>query len=85
MARLVQYSREATATLLRIDRSTAKRIRSKVDQLAADPESLANNVRSLKGKAGLKRLRVGSWRVIYSEELIVLRILKVAPRGSAYD
>jgi mRNA interferase RelE/StbE len=30
-------------------------------------------------------LRVGDWRVIYTEELLVLLVLKVAPRGGAYD
>jgi mRNA-degrading endonuclease RelE of RelBE toxin-antitoxin system len=30
------------------------------------------------------RLRVGDWRVIYTADLVVLLVLKVAPRGSAY-
>ena len=85
MGRSMHYSREAAGTLLRIDRATAKRIRSKIDQLAADPLSLANNVRALKGQLGLMRLRVGDWRVIYTDDLLILRVLKVAPRGSAYD
>lgn len=71
--------------LMRIDRATAKRIRAKVDQLAADPASLANNVTALRGGEGLMRLRVGDWRVIYTADLVVLLVLKVAPRGGAYD
>jgi mRNA interferase RelE/StbE len=81
----VEYSREAQRTLRRIDRKTSKRIRSKVRQLANDPESLANNVKALRGSEELMRLRVGSWRVIYTAELVVLHVLKVAPRGSAYE
>jgi mRNA interferase RelE/StbE len=75
----------AQKTLRRIDRSTAKRIRSKVRLLASDPAALANNVKVLKGGEGLMRLRVGDWRVIYTESLVVLVVVKVAPRGSAYE
>ena len=85
MANRVEYSREAVKTLLRIDRATSRRIRQKVDQLASNPEALANNVSALKGGEGLMRLRVGDWRVIYTENLVVLLVIKVSPRGSAYD
>lgn len=85
VARRVEYSREALKTLQRIDRTTAERILLKVDQLAERPESLARNVRALKGPGGLKRLRVGDWRVIFTETLLVLAVTRIAPRGSAYD
>jgi mRNA interferase RelE/StbE len=81
----VEYSREAQRTLRRIDRKTSGRIRSKVRQLADDPDALANNVKALRGNEGLMRLRVGGWRVIYTADLVVLLVLKVAPRGSAYE
>lgn len=85
MVERIEYSAAAQKTLRRIDRATAKRIRSKVRLLASDPEALANNIRALKGGGGLMRLRVGNWRVIYTEDLVVLMVLKVAPRGSAYE
>ena len=85
MPRRVEYHRDAAFALRRMDRATSKRIRSKIGQLADDPSALANNVTALKGGAGLMRLRVGDWRVIYTDELVVLKIMKVAPRGSAYD
>lgn len=83
--RLIEYSRDAVKTLSRIDRATSQRIRTKVEQLAIDPDALANNVSALKGAGGLMRLRVGDWRVIYTETLVVLTVQKVAPRGGAYD
>lgn len=83
--RRVEYSRDAVRTLNRIDRKTARRIREKINQLADEPETLMNNVTTLKGQPGLMRLRVGDWRVIYTEQLIVLLVLRVAPRGSAYE
>jgi mRNA interferase RelE/StbE len=84
-ARQVRYSRDASRTLKRIDRRTARRIRDKIDVLATHPDALANNVSALKGEAGLMRLRIGGWRVIYTDDLVVLLVLKVAPRGSVYD
>ena len=85
VSRRVEYSREALKALQRIDRLTAKRIMLKVEQLAERPETLANNVRALKGPGGLKRLRVADWRVIYTETLLVVAVTRIAPRGSAYD
>jgi mRNA interferase RelE/StbE len=72
-------------TLQRIDRVTAERIFLKVTQLARRPDSLGNNVRALKGPRGLKRLRVGDWRVIFTETLVVVAVQRIAPPGSAYD
>ena len=66
-----------------MDRKTAARIIEKVEQLAVDPASLANNIQRLKGGDGMMRLRVGDWRVIYQDG-IVLKIFRIAPRGSAY-
>jgi mRNA interferase RelE/StbE len=79
----IVYSKEALRTLTKIDRATAARIVLKVEQLARDPLSLGNNVTALKGGDGLKRLRVGDWRVIFQEG-VVLDVVRVAPRGSAY-
>ena len=70
---------------MRLDRATSRRIRAKIELLAREPGALANNVSALKGGGGLMRLRVGDWRVIYTEDLVVLLVLKVAARGSAYE
>lgn len=85
MARGIEYSRDAARTLARIDQATSRRIRGKICQLAAEPETLSNNVRALKGPGGLKRRRIGNWRVIFTETLVVIAVAKVAPRGSVYD
>ncbi|MEA3033833.1 MAG: mRNA interferase RelE/StbE [Sphingomonadales bacterium] len=85
MSKRVEYSSSAQKTLRRIDRASARRIRDKVRILAEDPDSLANNVKALKGEAGLMRLRIGDWRVIYTENRVVLLVVKVASRGSVYE
>ena len=84
MVKPIEYHRDALRALQRMDRTTASKIVAKIEQLASEPSALANNVRALKGGEGLMRLRVGDWRVIYRDG-IVLRIVRIAPRGSAYD
>jgi mRNA interferase RelE/StbE len=81
----IAYSRDALKTLSRMPSNTASLIRSKIEQYAAEPASLANNVKALKGNPGVFRLRVGDWRIVFSETGEVISIIKVAPRGSAYD
>jgi mRNA interferase RelE/StbE len=85
VAKRIEYSRDAAKALIRMDRATSKRIRAKIGQLASEPEALANNVSALKGGDGRMRLRVGDWRVIYTEDFIILSVLKISPRGSAYE
>lgn len=62
---------------------TAALIRAKVSLYAEDPAALANNVKALKGSDAI-RLRVGDWRVIM-EDGVVLNVLDVGPRGGIYD
>jgi len=84
-SRQVVFAREASRTLEGMDKTTRSRIVAKIVQLANEPESLTNNVKRLKGVQGQWRLRVGDWRVIYTETLVILKVIKVAPRSSAYD
>jgi mRNA interferase RelE/StbE len=81
----VEYSRDAAKMLQRIDRVTARGMRDKVRQYAEDPGSLANNVIIMKGGGDLRRMRVGDWRVIFTEDLVVVLVIRIAPRGGAYD
>ena len=85
MTKRIEYSRTALRQLGRIDRATAERIVLKIEQLAERPETLANNVKRLKGAEIRFRLRVGDWRVIYTETLVIIAVEHIAPRGSAYD
>ncbi|WP_041719391.1 type II toxin-antitoxin system RelE family toxin [Desulfurivibrio alkaliphilus] len=79
------YSRDALKTLGRIPADTARLIRSKLEQYAAEPASLTNNVKAIKGQPGYLRLRIGDWRVIFSDNGEVIAVIKLAPRGGAYS
>ena len=80
----IAYSKEALKTLRRLPANVAKTIRTKIEQYARDPESLANNVKKLRARPGY-RLRVSDWRVIFDRDGHVLSILQIGPRGSIYE
>lgn len=80
----IAYTSAALKTLRRMPRQESRRIMEKVRQYADDPASLANNVKTLSGRTGV-RLRVGDWRVILDDHGDVLDVLKIGPRGGVYD
>lgn len=84
MMKQVSYTRVAIRALRRMPTNMAVLIRSKIKAYASDPDSQANNVKSLKGREGI-RLRVGDWRVIMDDQGNVLNVLDVGPRGGIYD
>ncbi len=61
----------------------SQRIREKIEQYARNPAELANNVKRLKGREGL-RLRIGDWRVIFDESAETVEVLVIGARGSVY-
>lgn len=79
----VFYTRSALKTLRRMPANWAARIERKVVEYAANPAALANNVTELKGRDGI-RLRVGDWRVIMHDG-VVLEVLEIGVRGGIYD
>jgi mRNA interferase RelE/StbE len=78
----IQYSDEVLRTLRRLNKRDL--IRRKIEELAADPESLSANVKRLQGRPE-SRLRVQDWRVIFRIEGNMLWVDKILPRASAYE
>lgn len=66
-------------------RNVRELVMNKIEGLARDPFGAAN-VKQLVGQPGW-RLRVGDWRVIYDvqQKRLVVRVLRVAPRGGVYE
>lgn len=79
----ISYSIRA-AGALRTHANRAKLIRTKIAQYAADPASQANNVKRLRGADAL-RLRIGDFRVIFTETTETITILDIGPRGGIYN
>jgi mRNA interferase RelE/StbE len=80
----ISYTKAAIRALRRMPANTASLIRTKVEAYAQEPSAQANNVKSLKGREGI-RLRVGDWRVIMDDQGNVLAVLDIGPRGGIYD
>jgi len=79
----IRIRRSAAKTLARIPRDDRQQLVEAIDRLGREPG--AGGV--LKGEfSGLRRLRVGAYRIIYEvihAELVVL-VLRVGHRGSMY-
>ena len=83
----IEWATKAVKDMRRLSAPTRTRIVAKVEQYAADPASLANNVIRL-ADSRYRRLRVGSYRVLFSVEtnaITVLVVLRVRHRREAYD
>ena len=83
----VEFIKEATEELSRIDPIWQKRILNKIKILSADPKNLANNIKKLKGKyREYYRLRVGDYRIIYSREndRLLIIIIRIGHRKEIY-
>lgn len=84
----ITISKQANKTLARMSANTATLIVAKIEQYAADPTSLVANVKKLKTATGVPaawRLRVGAWRIIFRVSADRMRVIRIAPRGGAYD
>ena len=77
------YTKQARKTLRMMQPKTAKRILTAIEKLAGNPFRIDLDVKALQHREGY-RLRIGDWRVIYSQDGLVLAIEKIAPRGKAY-
>jgi mRNA interferase RelE/StbE len=77
----IQIRASALKSLSRLSRPDRERLRGAIRQIP-----LVGDVRPLKGEAGLWRLRVGDWRVLYQldTEHRIVDVTAVASRGSAY-
>ena len=79
----IRIKGSAAKDLARIDRPTRSRIAERIDALAENPFAGT----ALKGDLrGLRRVRVGSYRVIYEvqEETLVVLGVRVGHRRDAY-
>ena len=82
---LIDYTKPAIKTMAAMPRNVRELVKSKIEALARDPFG-AVNVKQLVGEPGY-RLRVGDWRVIYDVDSgrLVVRVLKIGPRGGVYE
>ncbi len=79
----IQYSDQAAKFLRKVNKEDALRIRAKIRQYASNPSTLKNQVKKLTNSP-YYRLRVGNYRVIFTETGEIMKIEKIGNRGDVY-
>lgn len=71
-------------TLHKLPRNVVNRLAQAIDTLADNPRPA--DCKKLVGYDNLYRMRVGDWRISYAieEDQLIVLVLEVAARGSAY-
>ena len=82
----IRQTRQVEKVLRRLPQDLVKRMDRAI--LALADESRPRGCKRLRGtgEANLYRIRVGDWRISYAveDDLLIILILEVAPRGDAY-
>ena len=81
----VNLAHEAEKVLDRLDRPTERRVRARFLQLAEDPFDPRLSS-SLTERAGVRKSRVGGWRILYTvdRDVKVINIATIDTRGQVY-
>ena len=84
---VIKYSRDSLKFLSKLDKKSVSRIRAAVQDLTLTPPK--GDIKVMHGyNDGRKRLRVGSWRIIYKygvdQEIDILFIIDIGNRGDIY-
>ena len=83
MERSIVFTREAARQMDALAPAARELIEAKLDLLALQPSALANQIKRLKGSSAL-RLRVADYRVIFTDDGLILEIVKGGARGGGY-
>ena len=83
----IRYSRDALKFLSKLDKKSVARIRDAIMGLTYNPP--VGDIKTMQGYSdGRKRLRVGSWRIIYrheNEETVeIIFVIDIGNRGDIY-
>ena len=83
----IRYSKRALKLLSKLDKNSVDRIKDAIHGLTSVPPE--GDIKLMKGYSdGRKRLRVGSWRVIYrldsQFQVEILWIIDIGNRGDIY-
>lgn len=84
---VIRYSKDALKFLNKLDRKSVMRIRAAIQDLILTPPK--GDIKVMQGYSDdRKRLRVGSWRIIYrygvENEIDILFIIDIGNRGDIY-
>lgn len=83
----IKYSKDALKFLSRLDKKSITRIREAIDGLKQTPP--IGDIKTMQGYGDdRKRLRIGSWRIIYKLEsngnIKIIYVINIGNRGDIY-
>ena len=83
----IRYSRDALKFLSKLNKQSVGRIRDAITGLTYNPP--VGDIKTMQGYSdGRKRLRVGSWRIIYRKEneetVEIIFVIDIGNRGDIY-
>ena len=83
----IKYSKDALKFLSKLDKKSVGRIRESIEGLTHKPPE--GDIKTMQGYSdGRKRLRVGSWRIIYRHDnegtVEIIFIIDIGNRGDIY-
>lgn len=84
---VIRYSKDSLKFLSKLDKKSVARIRAAIQDLTLTPPR--GDIKPMQGYSdGRKRLRVGTWRIIYKygagNEIEILFIISIGNRGDIY-
>ncbi|MCM1335322.1 MAG: type II toxin-antitoxin system RelE/ParE family toxin [Eubacterium sp.] len=83
----IKYSKDAIKFLSKLDKRSVARIRNAIAGLTREPP--IGDIKTMQGYGdGRKRLRVGSWRIIYRQDregtVEIILVIDIGNRGDIY-
>ncbi|WP_397386551.1 type II toxin-antitoxin system RelE family toxin [Paenibacillus roseipurpureus] len=82
----IEFNKDALKYLQKLDKPTRTRIVQHLQILSENPYHTELDIKRMQGTTGDYRLRVGSFRVIYSvkDAVLLIYVIKIGSRGDVY-
>ena len=82
----IKFYKDTLKSIQRLDKPTRNRILDHINILSENPKHPELDIKRMQGTVNQYRLRVGSYRVIYSifNDHLIIVIIKVGSRGDVY-
>jgi mRNA interferase RelE/StbE len=80
----IEFAKRAAKQFSALPKNERTRIAEKIDALSSDPRPVG--IKQLAGSEGLYRLRIGSYRAIYTikDDRLLVLVLKIGHRRDVY-
>jgi len=87
MSYSIEFYRDALKYLQKLDKQTRIRISKSLNALQENPFHSELDIKRMTGTKDEYRLRVGSYRVIYSvqDDILMIYVIKIGPRRDVYN